>query len=261
MEVIILDDHERAGELVGHAIAELVGLKPDTTLGVATGSSPLPVYRDLIARVERGDLDLARVRVFTLDEYVGLPTDHPQAYRNFIRTEFTEPAGVADDRLHTPEAGGFDIEQSCAHFEEAMRAAGGIDLQLLGIGSDGHIGFNEPSSSLGSRTRIKTLHEQTRVDNARFFGSESDLVPTHVVTQGVATILDARHVVLIAAGESKADAIAAAVEGPITAMVPASALQLHPHVTVVLDEAAAARLELADYYRTTFERKPKWQGI
>jgi glucosamine-6-phosphate deaminase len=153
-----------------------------------------------------------------------------------------------------------DIVAECAAYESAIKAAGGIDLQLLGIGTDGHIGFNEPTSSLASRTRIKTLSHQTRVDNARFFGS-LDEVPHHVITQGIGTILESRHLVLIATGEAKADAIAHAVEGPLTAMCPASALQLHPHVTVVVDEGAAHKLKLASYYRETYAAKPAWQGL
>ena len=261
MEVIIVPDHAAAGPLVGAAIAKLVRREPTAVLGVATGSSPLPVYEDLIARVERGELDLSQVTVFTLDEYMGLPSDHPQAYRSFIRRVFTVPAGISNDRLHTPPVEGVDVGESCARYEDDLRAAGGVALQLLGIGSDGHIGFNEPTSSLGSRTRMKTLVERTRRDNARFFDDDIGQVPLHVVTQGVGTILEARHLVLIAAGLSKAVAVAAAVEGPLSAMVPASALQLHPHVTIVLDEAAASQLTLADYYRTTFEQKPDWQGL
>jgi len=261
VEIVILRDDKDAGELVGGAIARLVERDSSAVLGLATGSSPLPIYDNLIARVEAGGLDLSHVTAFTLDEYVGLPVDHPEAYRSFIRRVFTIPAGISDDRLHTPKSNGAAIDEACADYELAIRSAGGIALQLLGIGSDGHIGFNEPTSSLGSRTRMKTLIEQTRVDNARFFDDDIDQVPMHVVTQGIGTILEARHVVLIAAGESKAEAVAAAVEGPLTAMVPASALQLHPHATIVLDDAAASSLALAEYYRTTFDRKPDWQSI
>lgn len=136
-----------------------------------------------------------------------------------------------------------------------------MDLQVLGIGTDGHIGFNEPCSSLASRTRIKTLTRQTRIDNARFFDGDIEQVPHHVITQGIGTILEARHLILLATGEGKADAVAATVEGPVAAVCPASALQLHPHATVVVDEAAASKLKLADYFRHTYDNKPAWQGI
>ena len=162
--------------------------------------------------------------------------------------------------MHSPDGGAADIPAACEAYERAIAAAGGVDLQLLGVGTDGHIGFNEPGSSLASRTRLKTLTAQTRRDNARFFGGE-DEVPHHVVTQGIGTILAARHLVLVAMGAAKAEPVAAAVEGPVTAFVPASALQLHPHVSVVVDEAAAAGLRLAGYYRESFAGKPPWQGL
>ncbi|MET0909309.1 MAG: glucosamine-6-phosphate deaminase, partial [Ilumatobacteraceae bacterium] len=163
-------------------------------------------------------------------------------------------------RLHGPDVACPDVPALCARYEELLAGLGGVDLQILGIGSDGHIGFNEPGSSLGSRTRIKTLTEATRRDNARFFAS-LDEVPHHVVTQGLATIGEARHVVLVATGEAKAAPIARAVEGPLTAMCPASVLQLHPHATVVVDEAAASGLGLADYYRSVYAGKPSWQHL
>jgi glucosamine-6-phosphate deaminase len=153
------------------------------------------------------------------------------------------------------------LPAACAHYEASIAAADGVDLQLLGIGSDGHIGFNEPVSSLGSRTRLKTLTKRTRLDNARFFDGDVDAVPLHVITQGIGTIREARHLVLVAWGSEKAGAVAACVEGPITAMFPASALQLHPHATVVIDEDAASGLSLADYFRDTWAAKPEWQGL
>ena len=148
-----------------------------------------------------------------------------------------------------------------AAYDRAIEAAGGVDMQILGIGTDGHVGFNEPGSSLASGTRIKTLARQTRVDNARFFGGNLDEVPTHCITQGIGTILKARHLVLLAFGTGKANAVAATVEGPVSASCPASALQLHPHVTVVIDEAAAGKLHNVDYYRWVTDNKPDWQGI
>lgn len=204
---------------------------------------------------------MARARGFTLDEYVGLPADHPERYRNVIDQVFTSRVDIASDAVSSPDGEAEDIPAACAAYEAAIRAAGGVDLQILGIGTDGHIAFNEPGSSLASRTRIKTLTRQTRVDNARFFGDDVDSVPTHCLTQGLGTIMEARHVILVAMGRSKAEAVHHLVEGAVSAMWPATVLQHHPHVTVLLDDAAARRLQLVDYYRETYRSKPGWQGI
>jgi glucosamine-6-phosphate deaminase len=260
MEVVIVADADTAGALVGGAIAALLDRRADAVLGVATGSSPLAVYRDLARRHHDDRLSVAHARAFLLDEYVGLPAGHPQTYRAFIERELVEHLDFAPGAIQGPDANAVDVVAACREYEAAIRDAGGVDLQLLGIGTDGHIAFNEPGSSLASRTRIKTLTGRTRIDNARFFASPDD-VPHHVVNQGIGTILEARHLVLVAFGEPKATAVAAAVEGPVTAMVPASALQLHAHVTVVVDEAAASRLRLGDYYRETWAGKPAWQGL
>ncbi|MDH6121609.1 glucosamine-6-phosphate deaminase [Kitasatospora sp. GAS204A] len=260
MEIVIVPDAAAGGELIAEAIAELLTGKPDALVGVATGSTPLPIYRALAAKVRAGSLDVSRARICQLDEYVGLPKGHPESYRSVVLREVLEPMGITADAFLGPDGSAEDIAAAAAAYDRELAAAGGVDLQLLGIGTDGHIGFNEPCSSLASRTRIKTLTEQTRVDNARFFDS-LDEVPHHVITQGIGTILEARHLVLLATGEAKAEAVAQAVEGPLSALVPASALQLHPHATVVVDEAAAARLKLADYFRATYAAKPAWQSI
>jgi glucosamine-6-phosphate deaminase len=260
VEVVIVDGPDEAGELVGAAIATLVAGKPGGVLGLATGTSPLAVYRDLAVRHAAGGLGLAGASAFLLDEYVGLPAGHPQSYRAFIARELEAHVDFAPGAIRGPDVHADDLLAACEAYEAALRDAGGVDIQLLGIGGDGHIGFNEPGSSLASRTRIKTLTDRTRRDNARFFPS-LDEVPRHVVTQGVGTILGARHLVLLAFGPAKAGAVAAAVEGPVTAMVPASALQLHPHATVVVDDPAASRLRLAGYYRETWAHKPPWQGL
>ena len=260
MEVVIVPDAAAGGELIAEAIAALIAGKPEALLGVATGSTPLPIYRSLAARVAAGTLDVSRLRVCQLDEYVGLPQGHPESYRSVIAREVLEPLGLGLDCFLGPDGNSADIPAACAAYEDELLNAGGVDLQILGIGTDGHIGFNEPCSSLASATRIKTLTPQTRQDNARFFDS-LDEVPHHVITQGIGTILTAEHVVLLATGAGKADAVAATVEGPLSALVPASALQLHPHATVVVDEAAAAQLKLADYFRATYAAKPEWQGL
>ncbi|SCX11271.1 glucosamine-6-phosphate deaminase [Mycolicibacterium fluoranthenivorans] len=261
MEVVIAPDTGTLGILAADAIAALLARKPDAVLGLATGSSPLVVYDELIARHQAGLLSFAQARAFTLDEYVGLPAEHPERYRNVIDDVFVSRVDFAHGAVDGPDGLAADIPAACAAYEDAILAAGGVDLQILGIGTDGHIAFNEPGSSLASRTRIKTLTRQTRVDNARFFDGAIDAVPTHCLTQGLATIMAARHIVLIAAGAAKAEAVHHLVEGSVSAMWPATILQHHPHVTVLLDDAAARRLQLSDYYREAYRSKPDWQGI
>ncbi|NKX54581.1 glucosamine-6-phosphate deaminase [Arthrobacter mobilis] len=260
MEVVILPDQDKVAAAAADAVEALLRAAPDAVLGLATGSSPLPVYGELARRRAGQGLDFARVRGFGLDEYVGLPAGHPQSYAEVLRREFAVPLGIDPGRIRVPDGTAADLPAACRDFEQAIHDSGGVDLQLLGVGTDGHIGFNEPASSLMSRTRIKTLTEQTRRDNARFFAGLPE-VPHHVVTQGLGTILEARHVVLLATGAQKAQAVHDLVEGPLAAICPASVLQLHPHATVLLDEAAASGLALADYYRQTYETKPSWQGL
>ncbi|UYO96263.1 glucosamine-6-phosphate deaminase [Microbacterium sp. M28] len=257
-EVVIVENKAAAGALVAEEIAALIAARPDAVLGLATGSTPLPVYEALKSRL--AGVDVSQVRGFALDEYVGLDPAHPESYRSVITREVVEPLGLDPRRIHVPNGASDGIEHAGPDYEAAIAAAGGVDLQILGIGTDGHIGFNEPGSSFASRTRVKTLTQQTREDNARFFDSIDD-VPMHCITQGLGTILEARHLVLLAFGESKAQAVADAVEGPLSAFLPGSAIQLHAHATVVVDEAAASKLKLADYYRYTFANKPAWQGI
>lgn len=260
MEVVILPSATDVARAVADAVQALLDRRPDAVLGLATGSSPLATYAELIERHCAGRISFAKARAFLLDEYIGLPDGHPQSYRSVIERQFAGALDFAPGAVQGPDGTAADVPAACAAYESAIRAAGGIDLQLLGIGGDGHVGFNEPISSLASRTRVKTLTEETRIDNARFF-ADLDEVPRHVVTQGIGTILEARHVVLIATGASKADPIRRAVEGPVAAVCPASALQLHPHTSVVIDELAAAELALAGYYRATWAGKPAWQGL
>jgi glucosamine-6-phosphate deaminase len=261
MEVIILNDSKEIGGIAADAIQALLERKPDAVLGLATGSSPLAIYDELAARCDAGTLTFRQARAFTLDEYVGLPADHPQRYRTVIDEVFVSKVDFVPGAVEGPDGLATDIAAACASYESAIQAAGGVDLQILGIGTDGHIGFNEPGSSLASRTRIKTLTRQTRIDNARFFGDDIDAVPTHCLTQGLATIMAARHVVLVATGRGKAEAVHQLVEGAVSALWPATVLQHHPHVTVLLDDAAARRLQLSDYYREAYRSKPDWQGI
>ncbi|MEZ0448230.1 glucosamine-6-phosphate deaminase [Cellulomonas sp. ICMP 17802] len=260
MEVVIAPGPE-LGRLAAAAIEQLVRAQPDAVLGLATGSSPLAVYDELVRRHVEHGLSFARTRAFMLDEYVGLAEDHPERYRNVIEKEIASRVDFAPGAVQGPDGLADDLVAACAAYEDAITAAGGVDLQILGIGTDGHIAFNEPGSSLASRTRIKTLTRQTREDNARFFGGDIDKVPQHCLTQGLATIMSARHLVLLATGKGKAEAVHQLVEGPVSAMWPATILQHHPHVTVLVDDAAASRLQLADYYRETFAAKPAWQGL
>jgi len=257
-EIVIVRDKAAAGALVAEHIASLIRDNPETVLGLATGSTPLPVYEALRTRLD--GVDVSRVRGFALDEYVGIDPAHPESYRSVITREVVEPLGLNPALIRTPDGTPEGIEHHGEEYDEAIREAGGIDLQILGIGTDGHIGFNEPGSSFASITRVKTLTEQTRKDNARFFDSIDD-VPMHCITQGLGTILRARHLVLLAFGEGKAAAVAGAVEGPVTASLPGSAIQLHARATVVVDEAAASQLARADYYRYAYANKPDWQGI
>jgi glucosamine-6-phosphate deaminase len=256
MEVIIQPTADTATEIAARIMALLLQENPQAVLGLATGSTPVHLYQKLIAC----QLDWSQATTFNLDEYVGVPPEHPQSYHAFMREHLFSHINIPSSRTHVPDGMATDWPAFCDDYEEKIRAAGGIDLQLLGIGTEGHIGFNEPSSSLASRTRLKTLTQQTRRDNARFFGSQED-VPFHVVTMGIGTIMEARQVLLLAFGETKAEAIAGAVEGPIGASNPASVLQWHPKATVILDEAAASHLTRAEYYRWVYEQKPAWQRI
>ena len=261
MEIIICPDGDEVARVAAETVAQVCWrVGPDVVLGVATGSSPLALYRDLAALVSAGKVDLSGASAFALDEYVGLPEGHPESYAEVIRRTVTEPLGLDPARVRVPDGRADDIEEACERYELAIRDAGGVDIQILGIGANGHIGFNEPSSSLSSRTRIKTLTPKTRADNARFFDS-LDQVPVHCLTQGLGTILDADEVVLVGQGASKADAVAAMVEGPVSASCPGSILQTHQYATIVVDEAAASKLANHEYYRWAYANKPVWQGF
>jgi glucosamine-6-phosphate deaminase len=257
MEVIVVPAAPDVGTTAAGIISRLVTDKPGAVLGLATGASVKRVYAQLVVAHQNRALDFSRVTTFNLDEYVGLSRSHPASFHAFMEEHLFSHVNVDRRRVHFPPTQGSDLARLCEKYERDIRAAGGIDLQLLGIGRDGHLGFNEPTSSLASRTRIKTLTRLTREANQAGFGREE--VPLHVVTMGIATILEARHCLLIADGPAKADAVARMVEGPLTAMVPASALQLHPHATIIIDESAAAGLSLRDYYREVQHNKPQWQ--
>lgn len=259
MEVIIQEDARSAGRRAADIITRLIRRNPRLVLGLATGSTPLPLYEELTRRHREEGLDFSHVTTFNLDEYLGLPRDHPCSYHRFMRENLFDHINVPDRQIHIPDGMTEDVPATCHAYEQAIDAAGGIEIQVLGIGANGHIGFNEPSSSLASRTRIKTLSRDTIAANARFFGSE-DKVPRHVLTMGVGTIMDCRRCLLMAFGEEKANAVAEMVEGPISARVPATVLQLHRRTYVMLDRAAASRLELREYYEWVYTNKPAWQA-
>jgi glucosamine-6-phosphate deaminase len=255
MEIVISPTYEEMSKAAAKAVAELLNSKPNAVLGLPTGSTPLGLYKELARMHKAEGLDFSQVTTFNLDEYVGLKKDHPQSYHYFMHENLFKHINIPTQNIYIPSGTTDNYTAFCQWYERRIKECGGIDLQLLGIGSDGHIGFNEPSSSLGSRTRIKTLARSTIEDNARFFEKIED-VPIYAITMGVGTIFEARKIVLVANGESKADAVAKAIEGPITSMITASALQLHPDVTAYLDRAAASKLSMIDYYEWVQAKGP-----
>jgi len=204
-------------------------------------------------------LDFSRVTTFNLDEYIGLDPAHPASYHRFMEENFFTHVNISRDRIHIPDGLARDVPAYCDAYEKGIYDAGGIDLQILGLGSDGHLGFNEPGSSLSSHTRIKTLTERTRNDNARYFTDDRE-VPHHVITMGLGTIMNSRMCLLLAFGKRKAQAVAESVEGPVTASVPGSLLQFHSRAKVLLDAEAASLLTRADYYQWVYKNKPPWQS-
>lgn len=248
MLVILKRDAAEISRQAAQLVASAVRSKPALTLGLATGGTMVAVYQELVRIHKAGSLDFSRVVTFNLDEYLGLPAAHPQSFHHFMQQNLFAHVNINPHNIHIPDGTiRGDYERFCKSYEDAIRQAGGIDLQLLGIGRNGHIGFNEPTSSLGSRTRLKVLNQETIDDNAKSFapGEES---PRCAITMGIGSILEARKILLLATGASKAAAVAKSIEGPVTSAVPASALQLHPEVTFVIDDPAAAHLTQRDYY-------------
>ena len=241
MEVIVKNSYEEMSALSARIIADLVCRRPNCILGLATGSTPVGTYKELIRLHKNEGLDFSKVTTFNLDEYVGLSPDHDQSYRYFMNDNLFNHINIKKQNTNVPDGMADDIPAACEAYEKKIKKLGGVDIQLLGIGGNGHIAFNEPGSSLGSRTRVKTLDERTRQDNARFFKSLAE-VPKYAVTMGIGTIMDSRKLILLANKENKADAILRTVEGPITAMVPATIVQLHPQATIITDKAAASKL-------------------
>jgi glucosamine-6-phosphate deaminase len=248
LRVVIVADYDAISKTAASIIAEEITAKRYAVLGLATGSTPLGTYMELIRMHNDEGLDFSQVRTFNLDEYYRLDPNHPQSYHAFMYDNFFDRVNIKIENIHIPDGMAKDVALFCKEYEALIKQVGGIDLQLLGIGRDGHLGFNEPGSSLGSRTRLKTLTKETVKDNARFFTRDEE-VPKLAITMGVGTILEARKLVLIANGEQKAPIVRDAIEGPLTSQVTASAIQLHPHVTVVIDEPASKMLRRKDYYK------------
>ncbi|MEQ2008342.1 MAG: glucosamine-6-phosphate deaminase [Limisphaerales bacterium] len=258
MEVIIQPTPEAAAELLAQLVAHDLRAQPKLVLGLATGRTMESVY-DRLARMHREQrLDFSLARTFNLDEYVGLPATDGHSYRHYMDEHLFGKVNVDLRNTHLPDGTAADLDAECAAYEALMVKCGGIDVQLLGIGQTGHIGFNEPLSALRSRTRVKALSPVTVAQNASLFADPSKM-PRRAITMGVGTILEARRVFLLATGASKADIVAKAVEGPITSMISATALQMHARCTVIVDEAAAAKLQGVDYYRWIFANEPEWE--
>ncbi|MBA4387367.1 MAG: glucosamine-6-phosphate deaminase [Verrucomicrobia bacterium] len=258
MEVIIQPDAASASLIAARIVANAIRKKPNTVLALAAGNTPLPLYRELARLHQDSDLDFSEVATFCLDEYIGVSADHPCSFANFLSENLLGQVNVKPTNIHTFDGLAKNIPGQCSLYEQAIKSCGGIDIQILGIGTDGHIGFNDPSSSLVSRTRIKTLTDPARKDVARFFKNINE-APKHCLTMGVGTIMESRLIIILAFGDSKADAVAKAVEGPITSMAPASILQMHASTKLFIDEAAAANLERRNYYKYVYENKPNWQ--
>ncbi len=253
MLVLLKSNYEELSREAGRIVASAVRNNPAATLGLATGSTTIGMYKELVRMHTENGLDFSKVATFNLDEYLGLAADHPQSFHRFMRENFFDHVNVDPAKIHIPDGTfGGDYEEYCLSYERAIREARGIDLQILGIGRNGHIGFNEPTSSFGSRTRLKVLTNETIEDNRKFFSAEEEM-PQCAITMGIGTILEAKRILLLATGSAKAETVAEAIEGPITASVTASCLQLHPDVTFVIDEAAGVRLKQRDYYRRVME--------
>jgi len=255
MEVIICKTYPDVSKAAAEAVAQVLNEKPNAVLGMATGSTPLGLYQELVRMHRNESLDFSQVTTFNLDEYVGLPVTHEQSYHYFMHENFFKHVNIPRQNIHIPSGTTSNYRAFCQWYENRIKQCGGIDVQILGIGSDGHIAFNEPGSSLTSRTRLKTLAKPTIDDNARFFSSREQ-VPIYAITMGVGTIMEARKLVLMANGAKKADAIAAAVEGPVSAMITASALQMHEDSTVFVDDPAASKLKMREYYEWIQVKKP-----
>ena len=247
MEIIIAPNYDEMSKISGRIIATEIRRKHDMVLGLATGDTPIGTYLELVRIHKEEGLDFSKIKSFNLDEYVGLAPLHKNSYNFFMRENLFEKVNINKANVFVPQGNTEDPEEYCKWYENQIKNYGGIDLQVLGIGSDGHIAFNEPGSSFASRTRVKALFKQTIEDNSRFFSSVAE-VPQFAITMGIGTILESRKILLIASGKKKAEVVASFIEGPVTSQITATALQLHTHVTVVLDADAASKLVRTEYY-------------
>ena len=259
MEVIVRPDAAAAARFTARLIADAIKAKPEFNLGLATGATMEPVYAELAAMNARKEVDFSRVSTFNLDEYIGLPPEDKNSYRYYMDFHLFDKINIDRNNTHLPDGMAADEVAEGARYEAAIKRAGGVDLQLLGIGSDGHIGFNEPLSSFASRTRAKSLTPATYRQNSVYF-NPPETMPMRAFTMGVGTILDAKRIVMLITGEKKAGIAAKAIEGPLTSMVTGSAVQLHPSAVVVLDEGAASQLTMREYYDWVFANEPKWKS-
>lgn len=257
MEVVIRPNTKSAVKLAATLIAEALRAKPNLVLGLATGRTMESVYAELARMHRQESLDFSLARTFNLDEYIGLGPENRNSYRYYMDFHLFNNINIDKRNTHLPNGLAEDVIAEGARYEAEIEAAGGLDLQLLGIGSDGHIGFNEPLSSLSSRTRAKSLTPETFAQNSPLFDHPDDM-PKRAFTMGVGTILDADNIIMLVTGKAKAEILAAAVEGPVTSMVTASAVQLHPSTVVIADEEAAAALKSREYCEWVFQNEPKW---
>jgi glucosamine-6-phosphate deaminase len=256
MEVIFTSNYEKICESAARIIHREWRIKKNLVLGLATGQTPLGVYKELIKLHQKKEIDFSPVRTFSLDEYLGLEEDHPQSFALYLKENFLKHLNIKKENIFRLDGKPSDIDTHCREYEERIKSCGGIDVQILGIGRNGHIGFNEPGSSLSSRTRVKTLAEETVRDNARFFENKQE-VPRFCLTMGIGTVMEAKMIILLASGDTKKDAVRQCVEGAITASVPASVLQLHPQVKIIVDEDAGALLSRKDYYTWIYQNKER----
>ena len=245
MEILIRDTPEEGARIAYRLVRKIPSSRSNPVLGLATGGTPLRLYREMIRMYQAGELSFQDCTSFNLDEYVGLPPEDERSYHHYMRTHLFDQVDMDPEHVHLPNGCAGDLRQACRDYEQKIKESGGIDLQVLGIGANGHIGFNEPTGSLASRTWVKILSEQTMRDNAVYFDHPED-VPRHVVTMGIATVMETRHCLLLANGAKKAEAVRYMIEGPVSASCPASILQMHRRVTIVLDEEAAYLLTFKD---------------
>ena len=259
MEILIRDSLEESAHMAAKVVRKIIQSEEKPVLGLATGGTPLRMYQELIRMKQTGVLSFQNCMTFNLDEYAGLPPEDERSYHYYMMSNFFDHVDINRKHIHLPDGNAENLRDACRKYEQQIKKAGGIDLQVLGIGANGHIGFNEPTGSFASRTWVKILSEQTIQDNSMYFDKQEE-VPRHVVTMGIATIMESRHCLLLANGAKKADAIRKMIEGPISASCPASILQMHSRVTVVLDEEAAYLLTFKDHYKWVEKNKLDWQS-